>query len=139
MDPDVPMLFIRDADEKQALAGVTVFACHCDVIGGTEFSADYPFFLQQALRHEFGENFISAFGGGHMRGHQSHQRRGEVGEGEGLDRAEQIGAPLGVPVIAAAKGFGCDHQPGFALEEQDAHRAVEGCHAGAGAGPRAPR
>jgi len=118
MDPDVPMLFVRDADDKQALAGVTVFACHCDVIGGTEFSADYPFFLQQTLRQAFGEKFISAFGAGTC-GDVNHINTGVKWEKvKGFDRAEQIGVPLGRTVIAAQKDLVAVTKPRFAVESK---------------------
>jgi hypothetical protein len=118
MDPDVPMLFVRDADDRQALAGVTVFACHCDVIGGTEFSADYPFFLQQTLRHEFGEHFISAFGAGTC-GDINHINTAVKWEKvKGFDRAEAIGTPLGRTVLAAQKDLVTITKPRFAVKSK---------------------
>lgn len=63
VDPDVGLVFVEAADGK-ALGSLTVFACHCDTVGGTEYSADYPFFLQETLRGRFGTGFCSAFAAG---------------------------------------------------------------------------
>src|SRR6185503_12159729 len=55
IDPQVGLLlFKRDG---KPVAGLTVFALHADTTGGTEFSADYPYFLAQHLQHEFGPDY----------------------------------------------------------------------------------
>src|SRR5207249_8860225 len=72
-DPDVGILLARaslsssggegkgeEANSTKPFAGATVFAMHSDTVGGTEYSADYAYFLQQTLRQRFGETFISA-------------------------------------------------------------------------------
>jgi neutral ceramidase len=37
---------------------------HLDTVGGTKWSADYPFFIEQTLREKFGKDLISLFGTG---------------------------------------------------------------------------
>ena len=64
IDPDVGILLVRPAGGGPPLAGLTVFALHLDTVGGTEYSADYPSFLQDELRKEFGPGFTSFFGAG---------------------------------------------------------------------------
>lgn len=61
IDPDVGILLLRDARNQQYKGGLTVFAMHADGVGGTEISADYPFYLEQVLKNKFGQDFISAF------------------------------------------------------------------------------
>src|SRR4051812_842690 len=63
-DPDVGMLLVRDEKTKTPLAGVTVFAMHSDTVGGSPYSADYAYFIQETLRRTYGKSFISAFGAG---------------------------------------------------------------------------
>jgi hypothetical protein len=58
------MLLVRDANGKQNVASLTVFALHLDTVGGTEFSADYPFYLERTLRQSLGNECVSLFGTG---------------------------------------------------------------------------
>jgi len=37
---------------------------HLDTVGGTEYSADYPFYLERNLRQSLGNEFVSMFGNG---------------------------------------------------------------------------
>jgi len=61
VDPEVGILMIRNLKSKKYEGGLTVFAMHADCTGGTEISADYPYYLEQTLKSKFGTNFISAF------------------------------------------------------------------------------
>jgi neutral ceramidase len=63
IDAAVGVLMARGKN-GETLGGITVFACHCDTTSGTEYSADYPFYLSQALRDAFGDRFVSTFGAG---------------------------------------------------------------------------
>lgn len=60
IDPDVGIIAFKSKDETM-LGFVVNFACHCTVMGGTEFSADYPFYLSQTLRHQFGNRCLTVF------------------------------------------------------------------------------
>ena len=60
-DPEVGILFMRSASDNRPIASLTGFANHTDTVGGTEFSADYPFYLARALNVAFGDDFISIF------------------------------------------------------------------------------
>ncbi|MSR65772.1 MAG: hypothetical protein EXS24_00145 [Pedosphaera sp.] len=117
-DSDVPLLFVQPADASQPSAGLTVFACHSDTIGGTEFSADYAFYLQETLRKTFGEKFISAFGAGTC-GDINHINTGIKEEKvKGFDVAERIGTTLGRTVIAAQKNLTPILKPRFAVKSK---------------------
>lgn len=62
IDPDLPFLLI--SKEKKPVGSLSIFALHLDTVGGTEYSADYPGHLENEMRREFGESFISVFGTG---------------------------------------------------------------------------
>jgi len=64
VDPEVGILLIEPAREGPPIAGLTVFALHLDTTGGTDYSADYPFYLETALKQALGPRFISLFGAG---------------------------------------------------------------------------
>ena len=61
IDPSVGILLIRKPKSKEFTGGLTVFAMHADCMGGTDISADYPYYLEEFLKSTFGKDFISAF------------------------------------------------------------------------------
>lgn len=64
IDPDVGVLLLRGKADRAPLATLTVLALHLDTTGGTEYSADYPFYLEKALKEALGANLTSLFGTG---------------------------------------------------------------------------
>lgn len=64
IDTDVGMVFFRGADSDIISAALVNFALHLDTVGGTEYAADYPFFLEQSLRQTYGNKFTLLFGTG---------------------------------------------------------------------------
>lgn len=63
IDPDVGVLAVRKP--KGAVLGVVVnFACHCTVVGGGDFSADYVYYLRKHLQARYGAETPVAFLGG---------------------------------------------------------------------------
>ena len=65
IDPQVGIILVRDAaDGGAARAAVVNFALHLDTTGGTLYAADYPFYIEQALRADFGQEFVLLFGTG---------------------------------------------------------------------------
>jgi hypothetical protein len=56
------MLLLRSIETEKPVASLVNFALHLDTVGGTEFSADYPHYLEQALRRMYGQKFTSIFG-----------------------------------------------------------------------------
>jgi neutral ceramidase len=61
IDPQVGILLMRDVRSNKYVGGLTSFGMHADCIGGTDISADYPYYLEQSLKKKFGREFISAF------------------------------------------------------------------------------
>lgn len=65
IDPEVGIIMARAESGGRPLAALTVFALHLDTVGGTDYSADYPYFLAEALQAKFGSSpFVSIFGNG---------------------------------------------------------------------------
>lgn len=118
IDPDVGILLARQADGSSPLAVLTVFALHLDTVGGTEYSADYPYFLERDLRNQWGDDLISLFGAGTC---------GDINhidvktEGTGMPDTERIGAALASTVIEAADSLRPIERPTLAV----AHATVE--------------
>ena len=78
IDPDVGILLARSPNATQPFAGLTVFAVHSDTVGGTEYSADYPYFLEQTLRERLRPATPLRLGPRHVRRPQPHQRQREA-------------------------------------------------------------
>lgn len=64
IDPDIGVLLIRDTAKDRPFAALTVFALHLDTVGGTEYSGDFPHYLEESLRKDLGADFVSFFGNG---------------------------------------------------------------------------
>lgn len=60
IDPSVGVLRI-DRPDGTPFGVLVNFACHCDCVGGTEISADFPGELRAALRKYYGEDFHTVF------------------------------------------------------------------------------
>ncbi|HEX6964018.1 MAG TPA: neutral/alkaline non-lysosomal ceramidase N-terminal domain-containing protein [Lacipirellula sp.] len=63
-DPDVGVLSLRDAKGDSPFAAIVAFALHLDTTSGTEYSADYPRFLEEQLQQSLGDDFDVLFGAG---------------------------------------------------------------------------
>jgi neutral ceramidase len=96
-DSDVGILFAREPEAKHPFAGLTVFAMHSDTVGGSEYSADYAYYLQQMLRSAYSEDFISAFAAGTC-GDLNHINVNKKEPIKGFDVAERLGTTLGATV-----------------------------------------
>lgn len=62
IDPAVTVIVLEEGNRP--FATLTNFAMHLDTTGGTLYSADYPGYLEQALRRDFGAAFVSLFATG---------------------------------------------------------------------------
>jgi len=72
---------------------------HADTVGGSLYSADYPYFLQQTLREKLGEKYVSAFAAGTCG--DINQINTNVKEPfKGFKAAEKYGSTLGKTVLA---------------------------------------
>ena len=64
IDPEIGLLTIRDSKGNQLRGVLSNFALHLDTVGGTRWSADYPYFIEQTLKASAGKDVISIFGTG---------------------------------------------------------------------------
>lgn len=62
IDPGVGVVLFRDG--QTAMAGLVNFALHLDTLGGTQYAADYPYYVEQTLRETLGKDFVLLFGNG---------------------------------------------------------------------------
>ena len=116
-DPTVGILLARDAATGQPFAGATVFAMHSDTVGGTEFSADYEYYLERTLRRGFGSNYISAFAAGTC-GDLNHIDVSKAEMPKGFAMAEYAGSALGRAVLEAAPALRVIDRPALAVRSR---------------------
>lgn len=113
IDPEVGLLVFQSASSNDPLATLTVFAMHLDTVGGNEYSADYPMYLSESLRSQFGTDFISLFGTGTC-GNINHfdvsGPRPQSGH-DGITR--KIGETLAATVRSALPNLPKVNQPSF--------------------------
>jgi len=57
-------MLVRAAESDQPVSLLTNFALHLDTVGGTLWSADYPFYVEQMVQQTLGPQVISLFGNG---------------------------------------------------------------------------
>jgi hypothetical protein len=95
IDPEMGLLLCRTEDGRP-VGVLSSFALHLDTVGGTEWSADYPFHIEQSLRRALGEELISVFGTGCC-GDINHVDPAETAR----NSCEVIGQSLGATIEAA--------------------------------------
>ncbi|MDA0810771.1 MAG: hypothetical protein O3C21_00040 [Verrucomicrobia bacterium] len=113
-DPKVGLILLSKPGKNSApMAGLVSFALHLDTTGGTEYSGDYPRFLEDTLRKSLGPDFVSLFGAGTC-GDLNHidvtvkERRS----------CEEIGAMLGETVAAALPGLASAGNASLAVRQR---------------------
>jgi|SRR5579863_44463 len=100
VDTDLGLVVLQPAASKQNIASLTVFALHLDTVGGTEYSADYPFYLERTLRQSLGNQFVSLFGNSTC-GDINHVDVTNKLPQKGHEEAARIGAALAETVSSA--------------------------------------
>lgn len=117
VDSDLSMLIARNPQNGDAFGGLTVFAMHCDTVGKTEFSADYPYYIQQTLRNTFGPDYISAFGAGTC-GDLVHIDVHKKQNYSGFDVAERVGDSIGETVVQSFPFLARIEHPSLAVKSR---------------------
>jgi hypothetical protein len=64
IDAEVGLLLVRSQDSGKPRGLLSNFALHLDTVGGTLWSADYPYFVEQAARKTLDKELICLFGAG---------------------------------------------------------------------------
>ncbi len=93
IDPQVGLVRFSARANGRDLAVLTVFALHLDTVGGTEYAADYPFYLERNLQRALGLNCESLFGAGTC-GDINHIDVTHDRPQKGQEEAGRIGAKL---------------------------------------------
>lgn len=62
IDPEISLLTIRGEGDEAPRGVLSNFALHLDTVGGQQWSGDYPYYIEQALRKRFGDELVSVFG-----------------------------------------------------------------------------
>ncbi len=104
-DPDVHFILFRPSGQTDFCASLTVFASHY-VRGGTEFSADYPFYLEERLREIFGEQIVSVFGLGACGNINTVDFLGTLPADDSLPRVERVANDLAEAIKIALPDAG---------------------------------
>ncbi len=97
IDPDVGILYV-ETPNGLPIAILVNFAMHLDTVGGTEISADYPYFMRKVLRQVLGDETMVFFGLGTC-GNINHFNVKSPETLKGFERAERIGFALAASVI----------------------------------------
>jgi len=97
IDPNVGIVYIETLGGNP-IAVLVNFAIHLDTIGGTEISADFPYFMGEVLKKVLGEDLMIFFGFGTC-GNVNHINVKEEDTLEGFTRAERIGYALAASII----------------------------------------
>ncbi len=114
IDPDLGLVLFRDRRQRQAFSSLTVFALHLDTTGGTEYSADYPFYLERSTRAELGDDITAIFGAGTC-GDINHI---DVSTGrlqKGGEESQRIGQTLCETALSALRELKSANQPSLAV------------------------
>lgn len=104
IDPQVGLLAFAKPGAAQPHGLFTAFSLHLDTVGGTEYCADYPYYLQEGLRSRMGGDFFSMFGLGpagdinHIDVSPPDPQTGGVG-------AERIGGRLAETIFSGLAGL----------------------------------
>lgn len=96
IDPAVGVVVARPAAGGAPLATFTNFALHLDTVGGLEWSADYPYFIEESVRGALGNGVVSVFGLGCCGDINHSNPRSTV-----RNKTDFIGKALGATVVGA--------------------------------------
>ncbi len=117
IDPAVNIVFVKDQASGRSLASIANFALHLDTVGGTEYSADYPYYMHKELQSSFGHEFVSIFATGTC-GDINHIDVKNNSPLLGHSMSEHIGATLGEAVFAAVPTLAAQNQPSLAVRQK---------------------
>jgi neutral ceramidase len=113
IDPEVGLLRFDSLEGNKPLASLTIYALHLDTVGGQQFSADFPYYLQRELSNEYGDQFTSVFGAGTC---------GDINHADTQTKkrntAEQIGLYLAESVSKAMPGMEKVAKPALAVKRE---------------------
>lgn len=95
-DPQVSLIMIQDR-EGRPMALLYNYALHLDTVGGTQYSADFPYYVERELRAQYGPSFIAVFLQGAC-GDINHIDTSTALPQKGHEEAERIGLGLAATI-----------------------------------------
>ena len=134
-DAGLPIVLLRGPGGP--LACLTSFALHLDTTGGTLYSADYPYYLEESLRAELGPKFVSLFGTGTC-GDINHIDVSTKAVQKGGDEARRIGQTLAGAVKAALPSLAAVDAPALAVRQRTVELRCRNTRPTSWPGPRRP-
>lgn len=114
IDPDVAVMRIDDLSGRP-LGIVVNFACHPDVVGGLEYSGDYPGELSRTLKRVYGEHVVVLF----LQGASGNINHIDVSGNWLLDRKAhylKMGRILAGEVMKVREKICCTPQPSIRMK-----------------------
>jgi hypothetical protein len=115
IDQEISVLAIGPGGTTTPGALLSSFALHADTVGGTEFSADYPYYLERTLRAKLGApELLSVFGQG-TSGDVNHVDVSTDSPQKGHEEAERIGTALAGHVAGALGSLERIDRPSLAV------------------------
>lgn len=111
---DVDLSLLQFRRDSKPVAGLSLFALHLDTTGGTDYAADFPFFIERDLRAAFGPEYRSIFGIGTC-GDVNHFDVSHDRPQKGHDESERIGATIAATAVAALQSAAPLANPDFAV------------------------
>ena len=99
---DVELDLLQFRRGAELIGGVTLFALHLDTAGGTEYAADFPFYIERDLRAALGQGYRSIFGIGTC-GDVNHFDLSHDRPQKSQEESERIGTAIAATALAALK------------------------------------
>src|SRR5262249_34906826 len=110
IDPQVGLFLVRSQESGKPRGLLSNFALHLDTLGGTLWSADYPFYLEEAARQALDPKLVFLFGNGCC-GDINHTDPSK----KDRNKTEVIGRSLAKTVQSALPQLGRVAQPSLRL------------------------
>lgn len=116
IDPEIGLLVIHGGQSEAVRGVLSSFALHLDTVGGTRWSADYPFFIERMLRQRIGPDVISIFATGCCGdiNHSDPSRRER-------NRTSEIGESLGQTIVATVPDLPRLDRPRLVVNSRQVH------------------
>jgi hypothetical protein len=100
IDPQVSVFTFRPAGGGEPLAVLVSFTLHLDTVGGTKFSADFPYFMGEKLKARLDPNLLPIFAQG-TSGDVNHIDVNDPKQRKGLELTRHLGETLADDVLKA--------------------------------------
>lgn len=94
IDPEIGLVAFAASEDAKPTAAIVNFALHCDTVGGTQYSADYPGHIQRVLQKTLGPEFTSVFATGPC---------GDINHADPTGKPRRSAAEIGEKIATSAQ------------------------------------